>query len=146
MEKGGKALDDEALTVAVEAIGGFPYMFQLLGYRAWNLASDRTQVTAADIRSAAAIAQRELEERVYEATYYELTEADRAFLTAMLEDSRTTKQAALAKRLGKQSGHVSRYKKRLLKQGIISERAKGQLEFCLPGFREFFAAREAEVD
>ena len=95
MEKGGKALDDEALTVAVEAIGGFPYMFQLLGYRAWNLASDRTQVTAADIRSAAAIAQRELEERVYEATYYELTAVSYTHLDVYKRQERCGRNAIL---------------------------------------------------
>ena len=145
MEKGGKTLGDKALERAVEAIGGFPYMFQLVGYRAWNLAINRDEVSAADICAAAAIAQKELEERVYEATYYELTEADRKFLTAMLEDSRVTKQSTLSKRLGRGTGRVSRYKKRLLKQGVINERTKGYLEFCLPGFREFFEAREAEL-
>lgn len=145
MEKGGKSIFDDALTLAVRAIGGFPYMFQLVGYRAWNLAIDRPEVGADDIHIAVNIAQRELEERVYEATYYELTDADRAFLQAMLMDDSVTKQATLAKRLNKNSGHVSRYKKRMLKQGIIRERVRGQLEFCLPGFREFFAAREEDL-
>lgn len=146
MEKGGKTMDEGALKLAVGSIGGFPYMFQLVGYRAWNLAIDREVVTADDVRAAVEIARQELESRVYEATYYELTEADRAFLRAMLEDKRSTRQAELSKRLGKSTGHVSRYKKRMLKQGIICERSKGQLEFCLPGFREFFLAREAELD
>lgn len=145
LEKGGKSIGDEALLRAVDAIGGFPYMFQLVGYRAWNLAVDREEVTAEDVRVATGIAQQELEDRVYEATYYELTEADRAFLRAMLEDDIITRQSVLPERLGRATGHISRYKKRMLKQGIIRERTKGQLEFCLPGFREFFATREAEM-
>lgn len=143
MEAGGKSIGGDALRHAVRAIGGFPYLLQLLGYRAWNLAGDRSQVTVDDVRSAADIAQLELNERVYEATLMELTAADRDFLAAMLEDREVSRQADIARRLGKQSGHVSKYKKRLLLQGIIQERAKGQLEFCLPGFREYLQDQRA---
>ena len=47
-------------------------------------------------------------------------------------------------RLDKPSGHVSKYKKRLLQQGVIQERSKGILNFCLPGFKEYFMERIAE--
>ena len=63
--------------------------------------------------------------------------ADGAFLEAMLVDEGPTLQSDVVRRLGKKSGHVSKYKKRLLQQGVIQERAKGRLEFCLPGFRDF---------
>ena len=56
----------------------------------------------------------------------------------MLQDERTTRQADMAGRLGKSSGHVSKYKKRLLIDGVIQERSKGLLTFCLPGFREYY--------
>ena len=55
----------------------------------------------------------------------------------MLEDDGATVQSVMGRRLGKKSGHVSKYKKRLLQQGVIQERMKGRLEFCLPGFREY---------
>lgn len=143
LEKGGKSIGNNALDDAVRAIGGFPYMLQLVGYRAWNLAAERSEVTADDIAAASRIAQRELEERIYEATLFDLSEADRAFLRAMLEDESFTRQADLPTRLDKTSGHVSKYKKRLMSQGIIKERARGTLEFCLPGFRSYFAEQDA---
>ena len=142
MRQGGKLISGDALNVAVEAIAGFPYMLQLVGYRAWNMAGERDTVTVEDVTAAVEIAQRELDERVYEATLFDLTSADVAFLKAMLEDDGVTSQSELSRRLGKKSGHVSKYKKRLLQQGLIQERAKGQLEFCLPGFREYLI-REA---
>lgn len=40
------------------------------------------------------------------------------------------------------SNYVSNYKKRLLKHGVIEERPKGVLRFCLPGFREYLAGLE----
>lgn len=143
MARGGKTIEEEAVVSAVEAISGFPYMLQLVGYRAWNISANRDCVTAADVDCAIKIAQRELDERVYEATYYELTNADRAFLEAMLPDAGVTLQADIGKRLGKASGHVSKYKKRMLQEGIIQERVKGCLEFCLPGFRDYLLRRRA---
>ena len=62
----------------------------------------------------------------------------------MARDPGPTRQSELAARLGKPTGHVSRYKKRMLHQGIIQERTKGVLEFCLPGFKEYFLERIAE--
>ena len=137
MRQGGKDIADEAIEKAVGAIGGFPYMLQLVGYRAWNMAGERKMVEVEDIAAAVKIAQRELDERIFEATLFDLTPADVDFLMAMLADDGATLQADLASRLGKKSGHVSKYKKRLLEQGIIQERVKGRLEFCLPGFREY---------
>ena len=63
---------------------------------------------------------------------------------AQCDPMATTRQADLTVRLGKPSGHVSRYKKRMLQKGVIQERPKGLLEFCLPGFRDYFMERIAE--
>lgn len=144
LAQAGKGITAEALGKAVEVIGGFPYMFQLLGYRAWNLSTGRDTIGADEIEAAAKIAKTELADRVYEATYFELTEADKLFLDAMLEDERLTRQSDMASRLDKSTGHVSKYKKRLLIDGVIQERSKGILEFCLPGFREYYEERRAE--
>lgn len=141
---GGKSIDEDALNEAVRAIGGFPYMLQLVGYRAWRISRGRNRLTLPDIKNAISIAKAELNERVYDATWNDLTEADKAFLNAMLEDETETRQSDLAERLGKTSGHISRYKKRLLKQGIIQEIAKGRLSICLPGFREYLKERLQE--
>ena len=137
MRQGGKSISGAALDVAIESIEGFPYMLQLVGYRTWNMARGKKEVEVEDVVAASEIAQRELDERVFEATLFDLTPADVAFLKAMLQDDGPTLQADLANRLKRKSGHVSKYKKRLLQQGVIEERVKGRLEFCLPGFREY---------
>ena len=142
MQKGGKTITDDALRVAVSAIGGFPYMLQLVGYRAWNLAAEQDVVEFDAVDAAVSIARRELEERVFEATMYDLTPADKAFLIAMLKDDGVSSQADVQRRLGKKSGHVSKYKKRLIQQGVIQERAKGRLEFCLPGFKDYLLRQD----
>ncbi len=144
MEDGGKKFEPDALEVAVEAIKGFPFMLQLVGYRAWRMAGESSVVDVSSTNAAANIARKELEQRVYEAVWFELSEADKSFLLAMTEDSEITRQASLPGRLDKPSGHVSRYKKRMLQQGVIQERSRGLLEFCLPGFKEYFLERIAE--
>lgn len=142
MLRGGKAISGKALEDAVAAIAGFPYMLQLVGYRAWRLADGRDTVNVEDVAAAISIAQKEVDERVYEATLFDLTPADIEFLKAMLQDEGPTLQSDLGRRLGKKSGHVSKYKKRLLQQGVIQERVKGHLEFCLPGFKDYLVREQ----
>ncbi len=144
MSDGGKSFESDALKAAVEAIKGFPFMLQLVGYRAWRMAGASNIVDETSVNAATSVARKELEQRVYEAVWFELSESDKSFLLAMTGDSGTTRQADLSDRLGKPSGHVSRYKKRMLQQGVIQERSRGVLEFCLPGFREYFIERIEE--
>ena len=144
MGDGGKSFEPDALEAAIGAIRGFPFMLQLVGCRAWRMAGHSGIVDISSANAAAGIARKELGRRVYEAVWFELSEADKSFLLAMTKDPEVTRQADLPGRLNKASGHASRYKKRLLQQGIIQERSKGLLEFCLPGFKEHLLERIAE--
>lgn len=144
MRDGGKSFEPDALDAAVKAIKGFPFMLQLVGYRTWRMAGNSEVVDVSIVNDAAGVARKELDERVYEAIWFELSEADKSFLLAMAKDSGATRQMDLPGRLDKPSGHVSKYKKRLLQQGVIQERSKGILDFCLPGFKEYFMERIAE--
>ena len=141
VEDGGKTIEDEALDGAVHAIGGFPFMFQLVGYRAWNASRQDAVITAEHVRQGAAVAQEELEARVFDATYAELSEGDKAFLAAMNADGAFTLRADLAERLGKGSSYVSTYKKRLLEAGVIEEPETGVFKFALPGFGDYLMRR-----
>lgn len=144
MGDGGKTFESDALEAAVDAVRGFPFMLQLVGYRTWRMAGNSDIVSKTNVDSAARVARKELEQRVYEAVWFELSEADKSFLLEMTKDTGATRQIDLSARLDKPSGHVSRYKRRLLQQGVIQERSRGLLEFCLPGFKEYFEERIAE--
>ena len=135
--QGGRSIGADALAAATKAIQGFPFMFQLVGYRAWNVSPDAPEVSIEDMRAGIATAQEELKSRVFDATLATMTEGDIAFLEAMLEDDGDTPQSEMAARLGKSSSHVSTYKRRLLDEGVIEEPRKGRLRFCLPGFRDY---------
>ncbi len=139
VENGGRLIGGAALDEAVRSINGFPFMLQLLGYRAWRVHPAEASVSLDDVRSGAQLAQQELEDRIFDVTYAELSRADRAFIRAMLEDEEASTRADLMKRLGKPSAHISTYKKRLVQGGIIGETADGSFYFALPGFREYLA-------
>lgn len=139
IEDGGRLIDGAALAEAVRVIDGFPFMLQLLGYRAWRAHPDAAAISLDDVRAGAATAQRELESRIFDVTYAELSKADRAFLHAMLLDDGESSRADLMRRLDKPSAHISTYKKRLIQDGVIGETPEGNLRFALPGFREYLA-------
>lgn len=141
VEDGGRAISDEALSTAVDAIDGFPFMFQLVGYRSWNAAGSGKTLEIDHVRRGIQLAQEELEDRVLNATYSELSKADIAFLRAMAIDEKQTSRADLMERLKKSSSHISTYKKRLLEAGVIEEPQPGTFRFSLPGFREFIKER-----
>ncbi len=141
-EDGGRTIEGEALAEAVRAVNGFPFMLQLVGYRAWAMAEESAAIGTSDVRAAARIAQDDLRRQVFESTYNELSDGDVAFLAAMLQDEGPSDPATLGKRLGKPSGHVSTYKRRLLESGVIEEALRGKVRFSLPGFREYLAEVE----
>lgn len=137
VESAGKSIDDDALELAVDTIGGFPYMFQLLGYRAWNASGANETLALDDIKRGAKLAKEELENRVFEATLMELSHNDLDFLQAMARIGEEATRSELMESLGRKSSHISTYKKRLLDAGVIDEPKRGAFSFALPGFREY---------
>ena len=137
VESGGRSIDDEALRAATDAIDGFPFMLQLVGYRSWNAAGTADLIGIDAVSRGVRLAREELEARVFGATWTELSRGDRAFLRAMAQDDGETNRAMLAKRLKRSSSYVSTYKKRLLEAGVIEEPEHGVFKFALPGFRSY---------
>lgn len=66
-------IEPDAIEEAVDVIGGFPFMLQLLGYRTWNMAFGHDTLTVDDVRRGALVAQSELASRVFDATVRELS-------------------------------------------------------------------------
>lgn len=141
IEEGGRIIGDEALNVAVEAIDGFPYMMQLVGFRAWAQHPVEEEITLQDVRRGIEGAQRDFRERVLDATYYDLSAGDMRLLEAMLVDSKESRLSDLAERMGESSSYVSTYKKRLIEQGVIGEKGRSVVAFELPGMREYLVER-----
>ena len=134
----GKTISDSALNKAVSAIGGYPYMMQLIGFYVWEESrNDTREITASQTDKGIEIAREKFKTGVLESTYRNLSDGDIAFLFAMLEDPESSLQKNIAARLKKTSAYVSTYKKRLLQEGIIEESAGRRITIILPFFREY---------
>lgn len=141
IRQGGRTVDPSSLQDAISAINGFPFMLQLVGFEAWEANPGAPMVSQEDVELGVLRGREEMEDRIFEPTYRELSEGDRRFLAAMLMDRDETRIADLVERLQRSSSQVAQYRRRLINAGIIGERGRGVVAFELPYFREFLAER-----
>jgi hypothetical protein len=135
--EGGKTISPEALSMTTQASEGFPFMLQLVGFRTWQASGENTLIDDISAEKGIERARQDLTTRVLDATFRDLSEGDISFLTAMMEDSETSRIADIVKRLGKSDSYVSQYRLRLLEQGVIDTPARGRVEFAMPFFKEY---------
>lgn len=133
----GKTIEAPALDEAVDASGGFAYLMQLVGYFMWMESGDEPAITLEHARYGIKAAQDDFRRGVIEATYREMSAGDKAFACAMLPDEHGSRLADIAQRMGKTASYASTYKRRLLKMGVIGERAGGTLDFDLLMLKDF---------
>lgn len=133
----GRKVSSEALSYAVDAIDGFPFMMQLVGFRAWDVNPTCETISINDFTQAVDIARSEMKSRIFEATLRDLSMSDIKFLKAMLEDETDSQISDISKRLGWSSSQVAQYRRRLIEAGLIGERRRGVVGFDLPFFREY---------
>lgn len=81
----GAQIDDAAVSAAVSAIEGYPYMLQLVGYWTWEQAAGEV-INECHVERGARQALQELRDGVLASTYRELSRGDIRFLEAMVED------------------------------------------------------------
>ena len=124
------------------AAGGFPYLMQLVGYRAWDVRPSECTISPADVAHGIELARKEMESKILDATYRELSEGDIRFARAMLQDEGDSSIADIGRRLERSSSQVAQYRRRLIDAGVIGERRRGVVGFDLPYFRELLLEHE----
>jgi Cdc6-like AAA superfamily ATPase len=137
IELAGRKIDSDALDIAAKSTKGFPFMIQLVGYQIWRQNAQGEYISLEDVETGIALAEKDLERMIFEATYRELSEQDIAFLEAMLEDDGYSTVRNVATRMNVTSKYAGMYRKRLIEQGIISSSGYGKVAFDLPMFREY---------
>jgi len=142
VEEGGRTIGAEALQQAVAASEGFPFMMQLVGYRAWAAHPSGEEIDSADVARGILLAHEEMRTGVFESTIRDLSAGDMRFLRAMLPDPDDSAMGDITARMGVTSGYASQYRLRLLEQGIIGERGRGRVGFDIPGFKAYLAEQE----
>jgi len=137
-EDGGKTLGSTAADLSVRAVQGFPYMLQLVGYWIWNVAEGSSSIGKDAAKRGISLAREDMRQGILEATYNTLSDGDKRFIAAMLQDPEESALSEVAARMGVKSNYASRYKRRLLEQGIIGEYGRNTLRFEIPASREYF--------
>lgn len=143
VETGGKHIDEKALAACTEAVDGFPYMLQLVGFRSWQSAHDRDLITLEDARYGIAAARQDFEDHVLVPTYLDLSPTDILFVEAMLPDRCESKLVDIAQRMGVASRYASTYRARLQTAGVVESPTRGVVRFCLPGFADYARSRSS---
>lgn len=142
IELAGVRIEDDALTIAVDASEGRPYLVQLIGYHAWDDTADLERgISVAEVRRAVDDAIEQYGQHVHGPVWYRLSDLDKRFLAAMLTDHATSAIADIGSRWGHNPRSVSTYRKRLMSAGLITSIGRGRVAFVDPSARRFVAAR-----
>ena len=136
-DRGGHMTPD-AVEHAVAASQGYPFMVQLVGFHAWEAATDPTStVTLDDAVAGAETARRQVGQLVVAPLWRDLSEGSKRFLAAMMQDDDPSMSADIAARLGVSKGYVSVYRRRLMKSGMVTPAGRGRLDFALSAARQW---------
>ncbi|MDR2108274.1 MAG: ATP-binding protein, partial [Coriobacteriales bacterium] len=137
IEASGRSIESDALEVAVERTGGFPFLVQLVGYHIWRQSSQSKQISLEDARRGIISAEEDMDRMILETTIKELSDKDVAFLHAMAQDDAESRLGDVAKRLKISSAAAGQYRLRLIRQGVIEEYGRGKVQFALPLLRDY---------
>lgn len=141
VEDAGRTVEPAALERAVEITAGFPYMMQLVGYRAWDESPEAEVLSLEDVEAGKRFARHDMQRKIFDTTFRELSKGDVRFLSAMLEDNGPSELADIAKRMGKKSNYASEYKRRLIEQGVLADCGQGFLRIDIPLFKDYLRER-----
>ena len=142
VELAGVRIEDDALTIAVDASEGRPYLVQLIGYHAWDDTEDLERgISVAEVRRAVDDAIEQYGQHVHGPVWYRLSDLDKRFLAAMLTDHSTSAIADIGSRWGHNPRSLSTYRKRLMSAGLVISVGRGRVAFVDPSARRFVAAR-----
>ncbi|HQU25516.1 MAG TPA: ATP-binding protein [Acidimicrobiales bacterium] len=147
--------DRPALDRVVSIASGYPYFLQLYAYEAWEAARRRgpfVRITAKDVAAGVPEVERQLNTGLYGARYDKLGTLQREYVVTMARlmasDARRPRQrvrsADVAQALGKSLQDCSPVREGLIHSGLIHSPSHGDLEFSVPGFREYVARRDGD--
>lgn len=132
----GCTIDDDALEVAANATGGYPFMIQLVGFHVWRSAPT-SHIDRAAADEGVAAARKRLGSLVHETSLADLSNVDRTYLVAMAQDEGESSTGEVARRLGVTPYYASTYRARLIAAGVIEPTRHGYVDFTIPYLREY---------
>lgn len=136
----GSIFEPRALLHAVSFAAGQPYMMQLVGYHAWEAASDKRLIKLSEVSAATATAQAEFDRAVTSQIVAKVSPDQRRFLTTMAELGMPARIGDIRERAGWSSQQAGVYRQRLLDAGAIRVAGHGLVEFAIPGLGAYLTS------
>lgn len=136
-EEEGARWTDEALDLAVQITGGYPYFLQELGYAVWPLAQNNL-ITADDVRDAVPQYEAKLDSSFFRVRLDRATEMQRVYLRAMAELGPEPQKAAdVAALMNRTSPQIAPTRAELINMGLLYTPEHGYAAFTVPHFDQF---------
>lgn len=133
----GADYSDEALDLAIEVTGGYPYFLQELGYAVWGVADGPT-VTREDVALAVPTYEAKLDESFFRVRLDRATEMERIYLRAMAELGPEAQKAQdVAAVIGRKSTQMGPTRAQLINMGLLYTPEHGYAAFTVPHFDKF---------
>lgn len=133
----GRDITPDALQIALEGTGGYPFMIQLVGLHAWRSVRDGDLIEEHHALYGVDQARRKVGQLVHASALADLSDVDRSFLAAMAPDDGPSRMSDIARRLGVDSSYAGQYRIRLISAEVIEPRGHGLVDFTLPGLRDY---------
>ena len=128
----GKHIDDSALESFVEAVEGFPYAMQLIGYHAWRYAGENDTITLANVEKSIVRCAQEMEYTIIKPTLRECSPREFEYLKMMVQDDGPSSTSEVAHRMGISMTNAANVRRRLIDRGIIKSQGMGYVAFDMP--------------
>lgn len=149
IEGSGLRVSEEVTQALAQASEGYPFLIQLVGYHAWQLASRREDgiITNETAREGIAIARGRFDQTVIEPALQRVPQTGIAYLLAMAEDGdHSSKTSEVAKRLDKTPQQASPIRATLLRDSLIEAPARGRVSFAIPYMADYLNAHREELE
>lgn len=136
---------DDALDLAVEVTGGYPYFLQELGYAVWGVADGPT-ITQEDIALAVPTYEAKLDESFFRVRLDRATEMERIYLRAMADLGPEAQKAQdVAAVIGRKSTQMGPTRAQLISMGLLYTPEHGYAAFTVPHFDKFLLRAMPEL-
>lgn len=143
----GVAWHADALDVAVDGAGGYPFAVQAVGWHVWaasdRRAPDDPALTAADASDGVAAAHTELA-HIYDSRLAEVPDGERRYLDAIAAlDEADRRSGTIAAELGGSAEDWGWARARLIDRGLLRPTGHGRVTVALPGLEAHLRDRLA---
>jgi len=139
----GKQIAEDVAALAAQLSEGYPYMYQLIGYLAWQASGQSRSITEEHLHMVLDTARDLAGRNLYGIEVRALTHRERAFLGAMLRDDGVSTISAIAGRLGITGNNANYYRHRLVARGLIEPATHGSVRFVSSYLRAYLDAHMA---